>query len=202
MTLGIFSTKLFRQEINFVAGASAINQLPKYHLPQIAFVGKSNVGKSRLINTICKRKSLAKVSNTPGRTKQINFFSLADKLILVDLPGYGFAKVAQQQKQNWEKLIMYYLATNDKLQLINLLIDSRRGIQENDLEVIAHLKSLNKKFQIIFTKGDKISSHEFFIKENYLYLSRLGYEDCNMLLTSSKNATGIKELQWSLISAI
>ena len=99
----------FRQEAKFIAGAARSSQLPKISLPQVAFVGKSNVGKSSLINAICRRKSLARVSHTPGRTQQINFFSIAEKLVLVDLPGYGFAKVPLREKENWERLILHYL---------------------------------------------------------------------------------------------
>jgi GTP-binding protein len=91
--------KLFRQEIKFVAGASKISQIPRFHFSQIVFVGKSNVGKSSLINLICNRKTLARVSHTPGRTQQINFFNVVDKFILVDLPGYGYAKVSLTQKE-------------------------------------------------------------------------------------------------------
>jgi len=94
-------TKIFRQEARFIAGAAKPSQLPKMFLPQVAFVGKSNVGKSSLINTICRRKNLARVSHTPGRTRQINFFLIAEKLVIADLPGYGFAKVPVEEKQNW-----------------------------------------------------------------------------------------------------
>ena len=100
MTANI-GTKLFKQEVKFVAGVAKINQFPKLHLPEIAFIGKSNVGKSSLINSLCNKKSLARVSHTPGRTQQINYFSLADKILLCDLPGYGFAKVSQTQRNNW-----------------------------------------------------------------------------------------------------
>ena len=89
--------KIFRQEAKFIAGAAKPSQLPKISLPQVAFVGKSNVGKSSLINTICRRKNLARVSHTPGRTRQINFFLVAEKLVIVDLPGYGFAKVSPKE---------------------------------------------------------------------------------------------------------
>src|SRR5690606_14140488 len=113
--------KIFRQEVRFIAGATKPNQLPKISLPQVAFVGKSNVGKSSLITTICQRKKLARVSHTPGRTRQINFFLIAEKLVIADLPGYGFAKVPAKEKQNWEKLILYYLQNSPNLKLVNML---------------------------------------------------------------------------------
>ena len=190
--------KIFRQEVRFIAGATKPNQLPKISLPQVAFVGKSNVGKSSLINTICRRKNLARVSQTPGRTRQINFFLIAEKLVIVDLPGYGFAKVPAKEKQNWEKLILYYLQNSPNLKLVNMLIDARRGIKENDLKVIQLLHSYDKQIQLVFTKADKVKLKEGFEEEVKNYLASLGYLLCNIVLSSSKNGVGAKELQLSL----
>jgi GTP-binding protein len=190
--------KIFRQEVRFIAGATKPNQLPKISLPQVAFVGKSNVGKSSLINTICRRKNLARVSHTPGRTRQINFFLIAEKLVIVDLPGYGFAKVPAKEKQNWEKLILYYLQNSPNLKLVNMLIDARRGIKENDLKVIQLLHSYDKQIQLVFTKADKVKLKEGFEEEVKNYLASLGYLLCNIVLSSSKNGVGAKELQLSL----
>ncbi len=191
-------TKIFRQEMRFIAGATKPNQLPRISLPQVAFVGKSNVGKSSLINTICRRKNLARVSHTPGRTRQINFFLIAEKLVIVDLPGYGFAKVPAKEKQNWEKLILYYLQNSPNLKLVNMLIDARRGIKENDLKVIQLLHSYDKQIQLVFTKADKVKLKEGFEEEVKNYLASLGYLLCNIVLSSSKNGVGAKELQLSL----
>lgn len=190
--------KIFRQEAKFIAGAAKPSQLPKISLPQVAFVGKSNVGKSSLINTICRRKNLARVSHTPGRTQQINFFSIAEKLVIVDLPGYGFAKVPIKEKQNWEKLILHYLQNSPNLKLVNLLIDARRGIKENDLKVMELLNSCNKQIQLVFTKTDKVTLKDGLQLEIENYLAGLGYLLCNVVLSSSKNGLGAKELQLSL----
>ena len=190
--------KIFRQEVRFIAGATKPNQLPKISLPQVAFVGKSNVGKSSLINTICRRKNLARVSHTPGRTRQINFFLIAEKLVIADLPGYGFAKVPVEEKQNWEKLILHYLQNSPTLKLVNLLIDARRGIKENDFKVIQLLHSYDKQIQLVFTKADKVKFKEGFEVEIKNYLASLGYLLCNVVLSSSKNGVGAKELQLSL----
>ncbi len=195
------SSKIFRSEVKFIAGAAKISQLPKIFLPQVAFVGKSNVGKSSLINKVCNRKSLARISNTPGRTRQINFFNLANKLILTDLPGYGFAKVSAKEQQEWEKLIIYYLQNSHSLELVNILIDARRGIKENDLTIINMLSEFNKKIQIVFTKSDKIKINEKFLEENKKSLATLGYS-CNVIITSSKSGLGAKELQISMAKSI
>lgn len=188
--------KLFRREIKFIAGAAKINQLPKLILPEIAFIGKSNVGKSSLINATCSRLSLAKVSNTPGRTRQINFFSVADKFILVDLPGYGFAKVPDYVKQEWEQLITYYIANSPNLKLVNLLIDARRGIKENDITIIELLRLYNREFQIVFTKIDQVSLSNDTIGICENSLASLDCQ-CNVIYTSSRRKKGVRTLKSS-----
>jgi len=194
-------TKLFRQEAKFIAGAGSVNQLPKTGLPEIAFIGKSNVGKSSLINTLCNFQGLARVSHSPGRTRQINFFSLAEKLLLVDLPGYGYAKVPARIKQDWELLITYYLKNSINLKLVNLLIDARRGIKEHDSEIIKLLISYNRNFQIVFTKVDKINSQEELISNVKNFLASLCYS-CNVIGTSSRSKDGTKELRFSLAKCL
>ncbi|HJD66886.1 MAG TPA: ribosome biogenesis GTP-binding protein YihA/YsxC [Rickettsia endosymbiont of Bembidion lapponicum] len=193
--------KLFRHQAKFVAGAMDIKQLPNFALPQIAFVGKSNVGKSSLINTICNNKKLAKVSNTPGRTRQINFFNLVDKLIIVDLPGYGFAEVPNQVKDQWEILINHYLRKSDNLKLVNLLIDSRRGIKENDKKVAELLLANKRDFQIIFTKSDKVTDRKNLNLEAQNFLATLNYS-CNLIYVSSRSKEGARELKTSLAKCI
>ncbi len=193
--------KLFRHQAKFVVGSMNIKQLPNFALPQIAFVGKSNVGKSSLINTICNNKNLAKVSNTPGRTRQINFFNLVDKLIIVDLPGYGFAAVPNQVKEQWEILINHYLRNSDNLKLVNLLIDSRRGIKENDQKVAELLLTNKRDFQIIFTKSDKVMDRKNLNLEAQHFLATLNYS-CNHIYVSSRSKEGARELNTSLAKCI
>lgn len=192
--------KLFRAEATFIAGATRPSLLPKLSLPEIAFIGKSNVGKSSLINSICGRKSLARTSHTPGRTQQINFFSLGDKLILVDLPGYGFAKVPKEVKREWERLMITYLQGRENLQLVNLLVDARHGLKENDIYVAKLLLEYKRNFQIVFTKADKVNSLSELVKMSKNSLMGLG---CfvNVVCTSSRRGHGIKELQYSLAEA-
>lgn len=195
-------TRIFKQEAIFIAGAMKKEQLPKIDLPQFAFIGKSNVGKSSLINMICRRKNLARVSHTPGRTQQINFFLIVRKLIMVDFPGYGFAKVPLKEKQNWENLILYYLKNTSNLRLVNVLIDARRGIQENDLKIIKLLKLYNKQIQLIFTKIDKVKLGTNFKLETENYLSNLGCSLYGIIFSSNRNGLGAKELQISLLKSL
>lgn len=190
---------LFRKEAKFIAGADKPQRLPDLPLPEIAFVGRSNVGKSSLINLLCNRRNLAKVSGAPGRTQQINFFQIGDFFTLVDLPGYGFAKVPKHLHQNWEQLILHYLSKRDNLKLINLLIDSRRGVTEKDQKVIELLSDLGKDFQIIFTKVDKISDRLSLMESANAKLP--GYS-INFIFTSSRSKNGTEELQLSMAKYI
>lgn len=186
--------KLFRSEILFRFGATKINMLPNLNLPQIAFVGKSNVGKSSLINALCNRKDLAKVSHTPGRTQQINFFDVSGHLFLVDLPGYGYAKVSDQTKAGWERLITHYLFTL-KPNLINLLIDARRGINNNDLEVLDMIIGNDIAVQIVFTKSDEIKNQQSLVDNTCIFIKNRYNKTIDIILTSAKGKYGISELQ-------
>ena len=143
----------------FVLGVASLNQLPPDdQMEEIAFAGRSNVGKSSLINALTGRKGLAKTSNTPGRTQQLNYFNLADKLFLVDLPGYGFAKAPENLVKQWQKMIFAYLQGRVNLKRVFLLIDSRHGIKKVDREIMEMLDKAAVTYQIILTKSDKISA--------------------------------------------
>ncbi len=192
-------TKIFRQEAKFIAGAMTHTQIPKLFLPQFAFVGKSNVGKSSLINAITNRKALARVSHTPGRTQQINFFSLAEKFILVDLPGYGFAKVSHNKRASWEHLITNYLKNSQLLKKVFLLVDARRGLKEHDTEVIELLKTYKRNYQVVFTKTDQVKDIDSFIKEMTRDLDKISANN-QILLASSRNGNGIRELQKLIVN--
>lgn len=194
--------KIFRQEVRFMAAARLPGQLPNLSLGEIAFLGKSNVGKSSLINSICYRRDLARVSNTPGRTQQINLFTIADKFILADLPGYGFAQVPPALKRNWDKLVLHYLQTRDNLKLVNLLIDSRRGVKDHDKEVMRLLISNDIRFQIVLTKSDQVVNHESLIQEAYSTASRTAYPGISILCVSSRNKSGISDLRSSLLASL
>lgn len=196
------NTSIFKQEAKFVAGAETIARLPKFFLPEIAFVGKSNVGKSSLINSVCKHKGLARISNTPGRTRQINFFNIADKINIVDLPGYGYAKVPASFKANWEKLIVHYLQNSNQLKLVNFLIDARRGVKQDDIDVMHLLVQFNKRFQIILTKTDKKGIDSGLEDQIKQVLERENLPCSAIIRTSSKNKNGIRELQTCIVDSL
>lgn len=152
--------KLFAASCDFVWGTGDINSLPPQSLPEIAFVGRSNAGKSSLINALTNRKALARVSHTPGRTREINFFKLADSLMLADLPGYGYAKASKTMAAEWQKLIFAYLRGRASLRRVSLLIDARRGVLDLDRAVMNLLDEAAVSFAIVLTKTDKLTPGE------------------------------------------
>ncbi len=146
---------LFAQSCLFLGAAARESQVPEIGRPEIAFAGRSNVGKSSLINALTGRKTLARTSNTPGRTRQLNFFDLGGRLILVDLPGYGYARAAKTEIQAWSGLTRRYLKERPLLRRVFLLIDSRHGPKASDREIMAVLDTAAVSYQMILTKADK-----------------------------------------------
>jgi GTP-binding protein len=151
---------LFAQQCDFVRGAAALDDIPPTRLPEVAFVGRSNVGKSSLVNALTGHKTLARVSNTPGRTREINFFNLGARLMLADLPGYGYAKVSKADHARWTELIFAYLRGRPNLRRAILLIDARRGPLPNDIEVMDLLDRAAVSYQLVLTKVDKLKPGE------------------------------------------
>src|SRR3954468_19085789 len=151
---------LFAQECEFLRGAASLDGIPPAELPEVAFVGRSNVGKSSLVNALTGRKTLARVSNTPGRTREINFFRLGGRLMLADLPGYGYAKVSKTESAKWTELIFAYLAGRPSLRRVVLLIDSRRAPLPQDIEVMDLLDRAAVSYQLVLTKIDKLKPVE------------------------------------------
>ena len=147
---------LFKQGTGFVLGVARLEQLPLSELPEVAFAGRSNVGKSSLINAVTAQKGLAKTSNTPGRTQQLNYFNLAGRLHLVDLPGYGYAKVSGKLRNLWQKNLEEYLLNRNTIVSLIQLIDSRHDIQQNDFQMVQWIKYNNLPFFVIATKVDQI----------------------------------------------
>lgn len=144
----------------FVLSAMEPAHYPPALLPEIAFAGRSNVGKSSLINTLVKRKGLARTSNTPGRTQEINFFTVNDRVGFIDLPGYGYAKVPEKIRKNWGPMIETYLSGRQTLRLVVLILDVRRDPTEEDLQLIHWLTFYDLRFLIVLTKIDKVSRNQ------------------------------------------
>ena len=152
--------KLFSGPVDFLKGVVAMDGLPEADRVEVCFAGRSNVGKSSLINAITNRKGLARASNTPGRTQEINFFELGDKRYLVDLPGYGFANAPVAVVEKWQRLLKSYLSGRPNLRRAFVLIDSRHGIKPVDEEIMQLMNRSALTFQVILTKIDKIKQPE------------------------------------------
>lgn len=151
------ATKIFSQKCTFLMGITHLMQAPDWQLPEFAFFGRSNVGKSSLINKLVNRKKLVKVSKEPGKTKEINFFKLGETCILADIPGYGYAKTARRNIYNWNKLLLKYAEKRWNLKRIYLLLDSKIGLKDSDMEVMQTLDIIGISYALVLTKVDKLS---------------------------------------------
>jgi len=147
---------LFAGECKFFFAAQRLDQLPEPGLPEVAFAGRSNVGKSTLVNALTGRKALARASNTPGRTRQLNFFDLAGRLTLVDMPGYGYAQAAKEIKADWQGLMFEFLRGRPTLRRVVLLLDSRIELKASDLAVMDLLDRAAVTYQLVLTKADGV----------------------------------------------
>jgi GTP-binding protein len=189
--------KLFAGPCDFVAGASSLDSLPAIALPEIAFAGRSNVGKSSLVNALTGRRTLARVSSSPGRTRQINFFDLAGRLFLVDLPGYGFAQVSRSMKETWQDLASAYLRGRPTLKRVCLLIDSRHGVKDSDRETMKNLDSAAVSYQLVLTKTDRLGAADVAraVAAAEAVARKHGAAHPEVLPTSSETGFGIGELR-------
>lgn len=191
---------LFRKPCDFVIGAADLSLIPATTLPEVAFIGRSNVGKSSLVNALTGRKTLARTSNTPGRTQQLNFFNLNNQLMLVDLPGYGYAKASKTDIAQWNELIRDYLRGRQPLQRVLVLIDARHGVKPSDMEMMEMLDIHAVSYQLVLTKRDKIKKAE----SDKLLLKVLEQtkdfpaRHPEVLMTSSVKRDGIETLQKTL----
>ena len=191
---------LFAQECGFVAGTDTLERLPPPGLPEVAFAGRSNVGKSSLLNALTGRKHLARVSNTPGRTQQINFFDLGGRLMLVDLPGYGYAAASKGAVRAWTALVERYLSERTSLRRACLLIDARRGLTATDRPTLALCDNAALSHQIVLTKTDAVKPAELaeVTVAVSTELSRHRAAHPEIQLTSAEKRLGIAALRATL----
>lgn len=195
---------LFAGPCDFVAGTETLDRLPPVTLPEFGFVGRSNVGKSSLVNALTGRKTLARVSHTPGRTQQLNFFNLSGRLLLVDMPGYGFAKVSKSQSGAWNKLVRDYLRGRSTLRCVFVLVDARHGLKDTDRNVMKLLDEAAVSYRIILTKVDEASKAEvektLAAVKSMLLKNPAAFPD--VLATSAFEGTGIPELRAAVYNLI
>jgi len=183
----------------FLTGAVSCKQYPDSVCPELAFVGRSNVGKSSLINSLLNRKKLVKTSQTPGKTQEINFFKINSNFIFADLPGYGFAKVPQIVRKHWKKMIEDYLLKRETLLAVIFIIDIRRNPSPLDLDLKTWLETHDIEYLLIATKMDKLSQSEASKQVKKLNVAYFNEDEDKLLVYSSKSGRGRKEL-WQKIT--
>ncbi|HEY8353271.1 MAG TPA: ribosome biogenesis GTP-binding protein YihA/YsxC [Sphingomonadales bacterium] len=192
---------LFAQACGFVRGVVKLDQLPPADLAEVAFVGRSNVGKSSLVNALTGRSTLARTSNTPGRTRELNFFRLGAEtgpaLYLVDLPGYGYARVPRDMVQRWTELVRLYLRGRPNLKRVLVLVDSRHGIKASDEEIMDMLDEAAVSYQIVLTKADKlkVAERDAIVQKTANAIRRRVAAHPEVVLTSAEKGDGIPELR-------
>jgi len=188
---------LFAKECTFVAGSERLEGLPEFSLPEIAFAGRSNVGKSSLLNALTNRSSLARVSNTPGRTRQLNFFDLDGRLLLVDMPGYGYAEASKADIKRWQKLIDTYLSGRPTLARVMMLVDSRHGLKPTDRDLMKRLDERAVSYQVVLTKSDqpKASELQVAIGKVATELAKHPAAHPDVVVTSATTGLGMPELR-------
>lgn len=193
------STGIFSADVRFLMGVSSVDGFPGTNMHEFAFIGRSNVGKSSLINALLNRKDVARVSNTPGRTQQVNLFSIGGEIMFSDLPGYGYASVSKKLRSGWDRLITLYLRGRPQLKRAFLLVDSRRGYTELDREIMEFLDDCAVSYQIVLTKIDKIKNlpevEESIIAANASFSA----VHPRVLKTSSQLRLGLDELRQSIL---
>ena len=193
---------MYFSNASFEAAFGLAGQLPEPTLPEICVAGRSNVGKSSLINTLCGRKNLARVSGTPGKTSTVNFFRVGD-IRIVDLPGYGFAKVSETEKQRWSELLEGYFTQKRNRPLAVQLIDIRRGPGELDFMMMDMFESAGIQFTAVLTKSDKLNKTEYRARSEAAEKELRGYPGLNSIIPfSSLNGDGVERLRNEIIKAI
>jgi GTP-binding protein len=194
------AAELFKAPADFVLGVTAVEALPPGDRVEVAFAGRSNVGKSSLLNALLGRRSLARVSNTPGRTRELNYFSVGERLFIVDMPGYGYAKAPKAQVKGWTELIHDYLRGRPQLKRVMLLIDSRHGLKSSDREIMSLLDKAAVSYQAVLTKADKPKAGDLgqVLKETEDALRKHPAAHPKVLATSAISGAGIDELRLAI----
>ncbi len=194
---------LFARPAEFIIGAAAITQLPPPDMPEVAFAGRSNVGKSSLINGLTGRKDLAHASTAPGRTRQVNFFLLDGRIRLVDLPGYGFAKTARTEARKFQNLGRSYLRGRPSLKRAYLLIDARHGPKPSDAEAMDALDQAAVSYQLVLTKADKLKPAEAqaVAERTLAFIAKRPAAHPRVMLTSAQTNAGLPELRAEIAAA-
>lgn len=184
----------------FVKGVASLDTLPLPEKTEIAFAGRSNVGKSSLINAVFCKKDLARASATPGRTQQLNYFDLDGKMYIVDMPGYGYAKASDKQVKDWNNLVFTYLKGRPNLRRVFLLIDSRHGIKDKDTEVMKMLDKAAVSYQLILTKTDKLNATSLEKITTDVKNKMTSFIACHpqLLITSAEKKQGLTDVRISL----
>ena len=195
---------LFAGETDFLKGVVAMSGLPEADRIEVCFAGRSNVGKSTLINALTGRKALARASNTPGRTQEVNFFTLADSHYLVDLPGYGYANAPLPVVEKWQALLKRYLSGRQNLRRAFVLVDTRHGIKPVDHEIMSLLDSAAVTFQVVLTKADKLrgTALDDILAQVRGQLARHPAAFPEMILTSSEKSEGIATLRATIADLV
>ncbi len=184
------------RKADFIKGVAQIDRLPETKLPEVAFAGRSNVGKSSLLNSIVNRKNLARISSEPGKTQEINFYKVEDKWVFADLPGFGYAKISKGKREEWAKLNFEYLEKRENLRFVCCLVDSRHDPQPKDLALMEWLMNNEKKFLVILTKCDKIKERAINDRKEQLEgLLAQCPTAMEILPYSSQSGLGWKQLQ-------
>jgi GTP-binding protein len=197
--------KLVAGPVAFLKSAPGLRFLPDPSVPEIAFAGRSNVGKSSLLNALTNRKALARTSNTPGRTQELNFFELGEPLVLrlVDMPGYGFAEAPKDMVKQWKRLIADYLRGRAVLKRALVLVDGRHGLKDVDREIMTMLDEAAVNYQLVMTKADKVKPTEFAGTKAAVEQEARTHPAAHpqVLATSSETGEGIAELRTAILSA-
>ena len=195
----------FFDNCSFVKGVANIEGLEFSDIPEIAFLGRSNVGKSSLLNAITKKSKLAHTSKTPGRTQELNFFSIIIErpiINIVDMPGYGFAKASKKKIREWTDLSKFYLQNRPNLRRVFLLIDSRHNIKDSDKKIMSMLDDCAVSYQIVLTKIDKINNHDDVILETKNSIQKFIAVHPEIHLTSSHKEQGLEDLRNAISSMV